>query len=110
MVVGIQKDGSLGIFRLPCWGVSWGHVAIKIHFQVDSNLDPISEGILEHLGIDFGWFGGAKMESKTEPKIRSIKSRKIHFWLGGSLVFEVPRGSKINEKTIKNRLQDKTST
>jgi len=33
-----------------------------------------SEDILEQLGLDFGWVLGAKMESKRELKIRSIKS------------------------------------
>ena len=54
-------------------GGKLGQVAIKIYFQAYENFDPISEGILENLGIDFGWFWGAIMESKTEPKIRSMK-------------------------------------
>ena len=35
--------------------------------------------VLEHLGIDFGWFWGAKMESKMEPKIRGINIENLSF-------------------------------
>ena len=61
-------------FCPPSWGPSWSQVAIKIHFQVDENFDPVSEGIWEHLGLDFGGVLGAKMESKRELKIRTIKT------------------------------------
>ena len=93
----------------PCWGPSWSQVATKIHFEVGLNFDPTSEGILEHLGLDFGGVLGVKMESISELKIRSVKTWKFDSRLGGSLVLEVPGGSKINKKSIKNRLQDKTS-
>ena len=35
-----------------------------------------------------------------EPKIRGMKYRKIDFRLGGSSVFEVPGGSKIDENPL----------
>ena len=65
---------------------------------------------MEHLGLDFGWVLGANMDSKRELKIRRGKTSKFDSRPGGGSVFELPRESKINEKSIKNRLQHGTST
>ena len=66
--------GQHGFKLGPSWGPSWSQVAIKIHSQVDSNFDIVSEGILHHLGLDFGEVLGVKTESKWELKIRSRKT------------------------------------
>ena len=58
----------------PSWGPSWSQVAIKITFEVGHFFDPVSERNLQHLGLGFGRLWGAKMESKSELKIRRSKT------------------------------------
>ena len=70
----------------------------------------MSEGILDPRGLDFG----SRLESKIEPqndlKIRSAKSVKFDSRVDGSSILEVSRGSKIDEKSMKKRLQGRTSS
>ena len=59
------------------------------------------------------WFdvaGALQMKLKSELKIRSVKSAKFDSRVDGSSIFEVPRGSKIDEKSMQKRLRDKTSS
>ena len=66
--------GQLGSKLKPIWGPSWSQVAIKITFEVGQFFDPVSERNLQHLGLGFGRLWGAKMESKSELKIRRSKT------------------------------------
>ena len=66
--------GQLGSNLAPCWGPSWSQVAIKITFEAGQFVDPVSERNLQHLGLGFGRLWGAKMESKSELKIRRSKT------------------------------------
>ena len=64
----------------------------------------------EHLGLDFEYFLGSKMEPKSELKTRGATFVKFDSRLNGSSIFEVPRGSKIDQKSMQTGLQDRTST
>ena len=66
--------GQLGSNLEPSWCPSWSQVAIKIIFEVGRFFDPVSERNLQHLGLGFGRLWGAKMETKSELKIRSSKT------------------------------------
>ena len=66
--------GQLGSNLEPSWCPSWSQVAIKITFEVGQFFDPVSERNLQHLGLGFGRLWGAKMESKSELKIRRSKT------------------------------------
>ena len=87
-----------------------GQVGLKIDIQLHSNFEFVSEGILEPLGLDFGCHLGSKIESKSELKIRSVKNAKFDSRVGGDSIFEVPRGSEIDEKSMQRGLQNKTSS
>ena len=56
--------------------------------------------MLEHLGIDFEDFLGSKMEPKSELKTRGAKFVKFDSRLHGSSIFEVPRCSESDEKSM----------
>ena len=63
----------------------------------------------EHLGLDFEYFLGSKMEPKSELKTRGAKFVKFDSRLHGSSVFEVPGGSGIDEKLMQTGHQTKTA-
>ena len=84
----VREDRFGDPFCPPSWAPSWSQNAIKIHLEVGQNFDPVSGRILERLGLDFGGVLGAEIESERKLKIRSTR-------LGGSSIFEVPGGSKI---------------
>ena len=62
---------------------------------------------MEPLGLDFGGMSASKIEPKTEPKIERLKNQKIDSRIGGGSIFEDQGGSKIDEKSMPKRLQDK---
>ena len=62
----------------------------------------------EHLGLDFEYFLGSKMEPKSELKTRGAKFVNFNSRPHGSSIFDTAKGSKINEKSKQKRLQDKT--
>ena len=66
--------------------------------------------MLEPLGLDFGSLLGSKIEPKSDLKIRIVKVAKFDSRVDGSSIFDVSRGSKIDQKSMKKRLQDKTSS
>ena len=49
----------------------------------------------------------SKIESKTKPKIERLKNQKIYSRVGGGSIFDGQGGSKIDEKSMPKRLQDK---
>ena len=95
-------------------GPCWGHVGAKLGSKSASKLDDFSSFVFHRfwkpLGIDFGAIlrlnMGAKRVSKSEPS----KSEKFDSRPHGSVVFKVSGASKIDRKSMKKRLQDKTST
>ena len=80
----------------PKLGPKLSQVGLKIGVQLHSNFELILEWILEPLGVDFGRLLGSKMVSKSGLKIRCVKTQKFEFRVDGSVVFEVPRVSKID--------------
>ena len=50
-----------------------------------------------HLGLDFEYFLGSKMEPKSELKTRGAKFVKFDSRLHGSSIFEVPGWSEIDK-------------
>ena len=52
---------------------------------------------------------GSKIEIKTKLKIRSVNNAKFDSRVDGSSIFDVPGRSKIDQKSIRKGLQDKTS-
>ena len=79
---------------------SWPQVFFQIDIQLHTNLDKASVGNLEPLGLDFEGHLASQIEPESELKTRGVKS--------GSSIFEVPRGSEIDEKSMPRGLQDKT--
>ena len=63
----------------------------------------------EHLGLDFEYFLGSKMEPKSELKTRGAKFVKFDSRLHGSSIFEVPGWSEIDEKLMQTGPQTKTA-
>ena len=57
---------------------------------------------MEALGLDFGSHLGSKIKPQNKLKITNVKSRKLHFRVGESSIFEV-RGSL---KSMKNQCQN----
>ena len=62
---------------------------------------------MEPLGLDFGGMLASKIESKTKPKLERLKNQKNDSHVGGGSIFEGQGGSKIDEKSMPKRLQDK---
>ena len=62
---------------------------------------------MEPLGLDFGGMLASKIEPKTEPKMEKLKKQKFDSRVGGGSVFEGQGVSKIDEKSMPKRLQDK---
>ena len=77
-------------------------VRFQIDIQLDTNLDKASVGNLEPLGHDLEGHLASQIEPESELKTRGVKSAKLHSRVGGSSIFEVPRGSEIDE----NRCQE----
>ena len=69
----------------------------------------VLDWMLEHLGLDFEYFLGSKMEPKSELKTRGAKFVKFDSRLLGSSIFEVPRWSGIDEKLMQTGPQTKTA-
>ena len=63
---------------------------------------------MEPLGLDFGGMLASKIKSKTKPKIEQLKKQKIDSRFGRGSIFEGQGGSKIDQKSMPKRLQDKT--
>ena len=63
----------------------------------------------EHLGLDFEYFLGSKMEPKSELKTRGAKFVKFDSRLHESSIFEVPRWSGIDEKLMQTGPQTETA-
>ena len=83
-------------------------VRFQIDIQLHTNLDKASVGNLEPLGLDFEGHLASQIEPESELKTRDVKSAKLDSRVGGSSIFEVPRGSEIDEKSMPRGLQDKT--
>ena len=62
---------------------------------------------MEPLGLDFGAMLASKIEPKTNPKIERLKKQKFDSRVGGGSIFEGQGVSKIDEKSMPKRLQDK---
>ena len=101
---------QLGAQVEPKLAPKLGQVGLKIDVQLHSNFELVSEWILEPLGLDFGSLLGSKIESKNYLKIRLVKNAKFDSRVDGSSIFEVSRGSKIDRKSMRKRLQDRTSS
>ena len=86
-----------------------GKVGHKIDILLRSNFEFVSEGILEPLGLDFGSRLGSEIEHKNDLKISSAKNAKFDSRCSESSIFDVPETSKIDEKSMPKRLEDRTS-
>ena len=62
---------------------------------------------MERLGLDFGAMLASKIEPQTEPKIERSKNQKFDSRVGGGSIFEGQGVSKIDEKSMPKRVQDK---
>ena len=63
----------------------------------------------EHLGLDFEYFSGSKMEPKSELKTRGAKFVKFDSRPHGNSIFEVLGWSEIDEKLMQTGPQTKTA-
>ena len=70
----------------------------------------VSMGVRTRFGLDFGSCLGSEIEPKNDLKIRRVKNEKFDSRVDGSSILEVARGSKIDQKSMKKRLQDRTSS
>ena len=62
---------------------------------------------MERLGLDFGAMLASIIEPQTEPKIERSKNQKFDSRVGGGSIFEGQGVSKIDEKSMPKRVQDK---
>ena len=82
-----------------------GQVGLKIGVLLQTNFQSNFERILEYLGIVFGSLLGSGMGPQSELEIRSVESHFFDSRLDGSSIFEVPRGSKIDQKSMQTALK-----
>ena len=92
---------------------SWVQVEAKLASKSDPQRHGFSKLVLdwksEHLGLDFEYFLGSKMEPKSELKTRGAKFVKFDSRIHGSSIFKVPGWSEIDEKLMQTRPQTKTA-
>ena len=83
---------------------------LKFVIQTSCCVNFVFHLIFDPLGVDFGTLVGSKTDPNMGAKSNVAKTQKLAFRLHGNAIFEVPGGSKIDQKSMPKPLQDKTST
>ena len=69
--------------------------------------DFVSDRVLEPLGLDVGAIFGVNFGPRKVSKLKRPMCTKLYYLQYETMVFNLPRGSKIEEKSMPKRLQDK---
>ena len=69
--------------------------------------DFVSDRVLEPLGLDVGAIFGVNFGPRKVSKLKRPMCTKLFYLQYKTMVFNLPRGSKIEEKATPKRLQDK---
>ena len=87
-------------------------VGAKLAAKSDPLLHVLSklilDRILEPLGVDFGCVLESKLSSERVINLRKLKCSKCYYLRYETSFFHVPRGPKIDEKSVPRRTQHRT--
>ena len=79
-----------------------------MHVQVACVLNIVFDCILDALGVDFGSVLASKIDPRSVSKLKRPMCTKLYYLQYETMVFDLPRGSEIEEKSMPKRLQDKS--
>ena len=104
------KGPNGAVFWRPCWG----QVEAKLHSKSTSKLLKFSTSFriefwsLLRSILDVFWGGsGSNLAPRKVSKLKRPMCTKLYYLQYETMVFNLPRGSKIEEKSMPKRLQDK---